>query len=65
MKKNVQRLETEKNALTSEVADLKKELVEARKNVTDKVTDKMYDDSAVTEEEKLVAEAVELKESVP
>ena len=40
MKKNVERLETEKNALTPEVADLKKELVEARKNVTDKVTDK-------------------------
>ena len=31
----------------------------------DKVTDKMNDDSAVTEEEKPVAEAVELKESVP
>ena len=31
----------------------------------DKVTDKMYDDSAVTEEEKPVAEVVELKESVP
>ena len=34
-------------------------------NVTDKVTDKMNDDSAVTKEEKPVAEAVELKESVP
>merc|ERR1712133_249793 len=46
LKKNVERLETEKNALTSEVADL----------ITDKVTDKMDDDSAVTEEEKPVAE---------
>ena len=55
LKKNVERLETEKNALTSEVADL----------ITDKVTDKMDDDSVVTEEEKPIAEAVELKESVP
>ena len=58
MKKNVERLETEKNALTLEVADLKKELEEARKNVTDKVTDKMDDDTAVTEEEKPVADVV-------
>ena len=66
LKKNVERLETEKNALTLEVvADLKKELEEARKNVTDEVTDKKDDDTAVTEEEKPVAEAVELKESVP
>merc|ERR1712212_1211203 len=65
LKKNVERLETEKNDLTSKVADLEKELEEARKNVTDKVTSKMDDDSVVTEEEKPVAEAVELKESVP
>ena len=36
-----------------------------RKKVSDKVTDKMDDDSAVTEKENLVVEAVELKESVP
>merc|ERR1712112_188636 len=65
LKKNVERLETEKNDLTSKVADLEKELEEARKNVTDKVTSKMDDDSVVTEEEKAVADAVELKESVP
>ena len=35
------------------------------KKVLDKVTDKMDDDSVVTEKEKLVVEAMKLKEGVP